>query len=96
MYGTVSKKQRQRRNQSNSKPFEIWDKKSGVEMTEICANCNHLKEVYKHPQNKGKAKGRISELYGYACGLGSNNNEKLVFFEDNIGSCELFSKKVIK
>lgn len=60
-----------------------------------CEGCKYLKEVYKHPWNSGKAKGNISELFGYACTMFESlkdGSKGFIFFDkDRIKvGCEMY------
>lgn len=59
-----------------------------------CCNCKHRLKVMKHPWNKGEAKGRITELMGYACPMGDEEGSiKLMFLQREHSACELHEYK---
>lgn len=57
---------------------------------QCCCKCKHQFKIYKHPWNKGKAKGSISELFGYGCL--APEERTIIFFDKEHGLCETFRK----
>jgi hypothetical protein len=62
-----------------------------------CCNCKYQVIVKKHAGNKGKAKGKASEVMGFGC----NNPEyashnQVIFMDRKHGMCELHEDKVNK
>lgn len=58
-----------------------------------CKTCKFLLPVHCHPGNNEIGKGRMSKLLGYACTFFADSqldgdNNKLVFKEDDNGTCE--------
>jgi len=56
----------------------------GVVEGRCCCNCKHQSIIYKHPLNRGEAKGSILEPMGYVC---SGLDDK-IFMDRKHGMCE--------
>lgn len=55
-----------------------------------CCNCVNQATLYKHPWNNiPEAKGRISEVFGYACmSVIHEKTQNGIFFTSQHGCCE--------
>lgn len=52
-----------------------------------CCNCQHQRVIFKHPWNKGEAKGSCTEIMGFGCGV---EGMQIVIFKDSFhGLCEM-------
>ena len=62
-----------------------------------CKNCRNLSKLYKHPWNKGDAKGTITEQVGWVCRLTFEDEIEptSTFFdlENPLVGCEMFQEK---
>jgi hypothetical protein len=61
-----------------------------------CCNCEHQLELFKHPLNKGKLKGRILESTKLFCCTVCHKMDKSykgIIFDNEHGSCEMWCKK---
>ncbi len=60
-----------------------------------CCNCKNQIIINKHPWNQVIGKGSILDTLGYGClapGFIDNDKQIAIFFEDNHGMCELYTK----
>ena len=61
-----------------------------------CCKCAHHRIIEKHPWNKGPAKGRCSEIYGWGCDVGKvtdgDPKRRITFFDREHGLCELYAR----
>jgi hypothetical protein len=56
----------------------------GVVDGRCCCNCSNQVKVFKHPLNKGEAKGGILDLLGYGCKAYGD----VIFMDRKHGMCE--------
>ena len=62
-----------------------------------CETCVFCKPIFKHPWNKGKARGSIKTLFGYICmgddGTGDVDPVNIHFMDNNNSFCECHTEK---
>jgi hypothetical protein len=60
-----------------------------------CCVCKHQILINSHPWNKNIGVGSISETFGWACTVFSDDMPNVaIFSESQHGMCEMFTKKV--
>lgn len=62
-----------------------------------CCNCKHQAHVMKHPWNKGKAKGEVTEQMGFACAppdFIEDGIRKVIYMDSQHGLCEMHLHQV--
>ena len=78
---------------------ELSDKLADLEIelkqTVRCQECNHIREIYKHPMNKKLGKGSTIDRLGWVC-VPPIDEGKAYFFDNRNGHCELFEQKINK
>ena len=67
----------------------VFDKFNGC-----CCKCEYNIALMKHPLNTNEGKGKMSDLFGYACiGFHSVGERVAHYFDKEHGMCELFKQQ---